>query len=192
MSALSSIRVGSVLLSAWLVLGLLGSCASKVPQTIRDKPRFELSIPQIQAEPDIYRGYWVRWGGTIASLENQETDTWIEVVSRPLRPWGRPRTSDTSQGRFLARVREFLDPAIYTSGRELTVSGTVDGLVTRSIGEFPYRFPVIDVSVHHLWEPDSPESYRWGYCDSFWDLYGCRGLDYWCRDWRFPRYRCWW
>ena len=55
----------------------------------------------------------MRWGGTIASVNNRDDDTTeLQIVSRPLDRRGRPRHVDVSEGRFVAEVDGFLDPEI--------------------------------------------------------------------------------
>jgi len=132
---------------------LLQACTSNVPEAIRTPPPREVTVAEARAQPDALQGADVRWGGVIAAVENAREETRIEVVSRPLSRSGRPESGDRSDGRFLARFQGFLDPAVYAEGRELTVRGPLTGVVTREIGAYPYRFPVVDVQVHRLWEP---------------------------------------
>ena len=133
--------------------GLLYGCTSNVPEAIRTAPPRDVAVAEARADPEALSGSEVRWGGVIAAVENARDETRIEVVSRPLDRAGRPESGDRSAGRFLARFQGFLDPAVYAAGRELTVRGTLDGVVSRPIGEFPYRFPVVDVYSHRLWQP---------------------------------------
>jgi Outer membrane lipoprotein Slp family len=46
--------------------------------------------------------------------------------------------SDSTNGRFLVRTPESLDPAIYAPGRRLTVLGTVAGRSERRASDLPY------------------------------------------------------
>ena len=132
---------------------LLSACASQIPEQIRNVPADAPSVVTARADIESAVGARVRWGGTITEVENRELQTWIEIVARNLRDDARPRESDQSQGRFLARLEGFLDPAIYSKGREITVVGDIEGAQTRTIDEYDYRYPVIDVESHHLWEP---------------------------------------
>jgi outer membrane lipoprotein len=152
---------------AWLVLVLLGGCTSTVPVLIRTPPPVELSASTVIVAPASFDGEPVRWGGTVTSVENGKTDTLIQVVARPLERGGRPRSSEASPGRFLARVPGFLDPAVYSEGRQVTVAGTLEEPRTQTIGEFPYTFPVVLVREHHLWEPLLPRRPCY-LCDPFW------------------------
>lgn len=146
----------AALLATTLALAL-GGCASDVPQGIRQAPPSAVGPAEARAEPQRLAGVAVRWGGTIASVENRRDETWVDVVARPLASDGSPQVSDSpAMGRFLAQVPGFLDPAVYSTGREVTVRGTFTGIEIRSIGEFPYRYPVVRVQQHYLW-PLAPE-----------------------------------
>jgi outer membrane lipoprotein len=149
--------------TAVLFLGLLlVGCASDIPRTIRDAPVPEIRLPQALAEADNLRGRVVRWGGRIVGVENRKDETWIEIVEQPLASDGSPRRTNNSAGRFLAQLPGFLDPALYTRLRPLTVTGTLDGVITRNIGEHPYRYPLVRVTEHYLWPPE-PETVHYHY-----------------------------
>lgn len=153
--------------------GLLAGCATHVPQPIRQAPPGSPTEEAVRARPQAFVGARVRWGGTIAGVENREGETVVEMVSRDLDSRGRPIESDRSTGRFLARYAGFLDPMIYTQGRLLTVVGTVDGEERRPIGRFSYNFPAVKVESHHLWEPipevmHEPYSYHPFWYDPWW------------------------
>ena len=65
--------------------------------------------------------------------------------------------------RFVIRFRWPVILAILV----LTVAGALEEPRTRTIGEFPYRFPVVLVREHHLWEPLPPRR-PCHLCDPFW------------------------
>jgi len=131
---------------------LLGGCAGNIPLEIReDVPGGSPGINAVRSQVVQYEGSKVRWGGTIAEVENKAAETWLEVVGRELGSYGRPRPSDLSQGRFLARIEGFADPAIYRKGREVTVYGTVESRIVRTIDEYPYAYPLVRVQSHYLW-----------------------------------------
>lgn len=137
-----------------LVLGFTG-CAT-VPEPLRNAPEQSPSIDAVRADPQAHRGERVRWGGTIAGVENRAERTLIEVVGRPLNPGGRPDKDGTTPGRFLARVEGFLDPAVYKEGRLLTVVGRLDDATVRPVGDYPYRYPVVATDGYYLWPPVAP------------------------------------
>jgi outer membrane lipoprotein len=86
-----------------------------------------ISFPALQQNPDSYKGKVVVLGGQIITTTVKADETWIEVLEKPLDYQQRPSDTDKSSGRFLVRFQGFLDPAIYASGRKLTVAGQVDG-----------------------------------------------------------------
>jgi outer membrane lipoprotein len=160
-----------------LTLLALAGCASEVPPPISEPPAVEITLAQALAEPDALKGREVRWGGAIARVENRKEETWIEIVERPLASDGAPGYQDSSAGRFIAKVAGFLDPAVYAPDRLMTVAGTLDGVTTRSIGEFPYRYPLLKVSAYYLW-PRPPRGVDHYYYPPYW-------YDPWY-PWRYP------
>lgn len=149
-----------------LALSIVAGCASNIPVTIRNPPPGNPVVAEVRKDTPKYLNSMVRWGGTIASVENRPNYTLVEIVARELSGNGRPNQSDRSMGRFLARIDDFLDPAIYEKGRLLTVNGTVVDNVTRPIGEFTYNFPVVKADDYFLWRP-LPPAPRYNY-DPFW------------------------
>lgn len=148
----------------------------------------EFKGPTLQAvrsadDTQSFRHTRVRWGGNIARVENRRDDTWIEIVQHNLKESGRPRSDAASEGRFIARIGGFLDPAIYAAGRQITVVGPLTDSVQRKIGEYPYQFPVVTAEQYRLWEErEEPEVIL--YADPFWDPW------FWPRPWYYaPYYR---
>jgi len=135
---------------------LLTACASNIPDAIRLAPNNEISISAAQSSPKSIIGAQVRWGGNIISIKNKPNETWVEVLARPLDYEGEPDSDAASQGRFLARIRGFLDPAIYAPERKITLRGRLESIIVRLIGKHPYRFPLVQTQVHYLW-PKTPE-----------------------------------
>lgn len=150
-----------------VLVGMLTGCATGVPPAIRARPAPDLSLTTVREQPSAHEGARVRWGGTIAAVENRADETWVEVVARELDRYGRPRVTDRSEGRFLARLAGFLDPAVYAVDRELTVAGVVTGETTRTIGQFSYRYPIIKADAAQLWER-LPQRGDYYYYDPFW------------------------
>lgn len=137
-----------------VVINLLTvGCAAQAPPFVREPLPDNPALIQVSADTAAYAGRKLRWGGSIEQLENQAQDTWLEIVERPLDDSGRPRESDQSGGRFIAKVSGFLDPVIYTRGRDITVTGVVAGDLSRKIGGFDYRYVVVKADALHLWSP---------------------------------------
>jgi len=155
-----------------LFLLLLGGCASNVPQSVRVDVGEPLSIAQVQADPAGTRGKAVRWGGEILSVINRSDHTDVVVLRRPLFNDGEPKPEGGEARRFVARIPGFVDPAEFSPGQRLTVSGHLQGLLTIPVGEYPYPHPVVDVAEYYRWAkyvpvPEPPWYRDPFYCDPF-------------------------
>lgn len=147
------------------VLFLLAGC-SGVPEKIRKAPPDAPSLAQVRQNPATYQGAKVRWGGTIAEVQNLQDETRVILVTRSLSSEGEPRQVDRSEGRFIAVFNAFLDPAIYSVNRSLTVVGTVVSSTEAKLGDMTYLYPVVQAEAHYLWPNPEP---RCDYCDPFYD-----------------------
>lgn len=163
---------------------LLSACASGVPETIRNASVSAVSVAQVrEGAKGQYTGTRVRWGGSIAVVENAPSKTLIEVVAQPLNQEGRPKVNG-SDGRFLAKFPGFIDPLIYDKDRLLTVVGTLRGEVDRDIGEYAYSFPIVEVESHYLWK-DINRSH--GNATDWW-RYDCYPYPYYRYSWPYGPY----
>jgi len=72
---------------------------------------------------------------------------------------GVPSTDGAGLGRFIAEIAGFLDPAEYPRDRRITVAGRVTGTLTRSVGDYPYSYPVVAVTQYRIWAPPLPAPY---------------------------------
>jgi outer membrane lipoprotein len=173
--------------SILLLTLLLSACASQVPQGIKEAPADNPSQELVHKSIADYLGQQVRWGGTIIETGNREATTLLTVLGRPLYRGGEPKFTDDSAGRFIAIVPAFLDPQVYASDRQVTVTGTLLRTETGQVGEFPYTYPVIQADAWYLW-PKAIEA-PYGYPYPGW-------YDPWYYDpwypYRYPyRYRYW-
>lgn len=139
------------------VLALTG-CASHVPLEIRQPPPGDPDVAQARDDIDRHSGARVRWGGSIAAVENRDEETWLEIVASRLDSQGRPVYDDRTPGRFLARMPGFMDPEIYAPGRSVTVYGEVEDSIVGLIGEHEYTYPLIRSFKHQLW-PERDDRY---------------------------------
>lgn len=131
---------------------MLFGCANKMPPTIAYSPQENLLLSQVKGNVRAQLGKTVRWGGEIISVENEQNRTWIQILQKRLSGSGRPAATSASEGRFLVKADQFLDPAIYTEGRDITVYGEIEGEAERMVGKHPLKLPVVNVLEHHLWE----------------------------------------
>ena len=127
---------------------LLAACASH-PQPLRGDyvPLTPHAAVEVEATGSV-----VRWGGRIVQVEPRADSTCFEMVSTRLDQFGRPYwASDDTGGRFIACRDGFYDPAIFEVNREVTFTGRLAGHEDRSIGDYSYRFPMVDADVVYLW-----------------------------------------
>ena len=122
-----------------------------------------LTVAAVRQQPQVHEQSEVQWGGVVAQVENRENATWIEVIERPLNSNGQPVVSNLSGGRFLAVVPGFLDPADYREGLGITVSGNIQGINVRPIGDTTYDYPRVSVADHQLWIPNNRTLARRGH-----------------------------
>jgi len=118
-------------------------------------------------------GERVRWGGRLLAVRPEQERTCFEILSQPLDDTGRPRSDAAPGRRFIACRQGFADPAAFPEERPITVTGRLEGFRDRRIGEYDYRFPLIEAQAVHLWAaPRKPDPYPppWGY-DPFWGPY---------------------
>ena len=156
----------------WFICtALLASCSSQVPLNIREAPAESLMLGTVRESPDRFQSREVRWGGEILEIVNRENFSELTVLDRPLSNKGEPSTTDSSPGRFIAQIPEFIDPQEYTAERRITVRGTLAGAETREVGEYPYVYPVVKATDWYLWPKPvarSYDRYPWWYYDPWW------------------------
>lgn len=181
-------------LIVFLLCSLLSACATSGPDAINAPPAVDLSLAEARANASAHLDQRIRWGGSIAGVENRANETWLEVVARPLDGTGRPRLGDESFRRFLAKVKGFLDPAVYAKGRLVTVAGVISGGLTRTIGEYSYAYVVVDADAIKLWEPVLPPRYYYPgpFYDPFYDPFLPMPMNPWYPWYRpYPLYPYW-
>jgi outer membrane lipoprotein len=148
----------------------LGGCAT-VPAPIAGD-NFATVTPQ-QAVSQNASGQRVRWGGEIINVEPRADATCFEVLSRELWSDARPNRHDHSDGRFIACSKGFYDPAVYVRGRDLTVTGSLNGIEQHKVGEYNYTFPQVSADQVYLWPKREyvNDYYGYGWYDPFWGPY---------------------
>jgi outer membrane lipoprotein len=149
---------------ACIVALVLTACAPVISPQLMERVDRDLTYKSLAGRPDESKGKIVLLGGTIVQTVPKPHETEIEVVQKDLSSSGEPYLTDKSEGRFLVVVDRFMDPAIYRSGRDITVAGEVQASVLRRLGEIDYRYPVIAALDLYLWkEPLSPRVYPSAY-----------------------------
>lgn len=136
----------------FIIVSLFG-CAHIVSDELRQKADGEQQMPVLFKDPDSFKGRIVILGGVIVSSTNTKEGTYIEVLQKPLDYCGRPKDTDTSFGRFIILYEGYLDTAVYSQGREVTVAGEVIGKTIQPLGEIQYHYPLIKSKEIHLLAP---------------------------------------
>lgn len=144
----------------------LAACAT-TPTPLQGQ--YDSVNPKLAAD-GTHSGARVRWGGTIITVQPAATETCFEILSHTLDAQSRPRVRDASEGRFMACRSGFYDPEVFGKGRELTVTGTLDGTRSGRVGQFEYTYPKVAAETIFLW-PQRPLVIEhrdpWPY-DPFW------------------------
>jgi outer membrane lipoprotein len=151
------------------------SCGPFPHQVMQEVTR-DIPCSDVIRTPEAFRGSSVLWGGVIVETITRSNDSLIIVRETQLDFRKRPRNTDDSAGRFIIRHQGFLDPAIYSRGREITVVGVLAGKEERPVGELLYSYPVIEPRSLKLWEQwtDPPYYHDPLYRDPFpypWPIY---------------------
>jgi outer membrane lipoprotein len=141
------------------LLLLLSGCSSQ-PTFDTQQVTLKLSPQQLLENPSAHIGKTILWGGTILQTHNLTEYTQIEVLAYPLGSYQRPLTDQAPQGRFLLQHKGYLEPAVYTQGRLLTVMGKLHKTESGQVGEHSYNYPVIQSEKLHLWPVKSEPSSR--------------------------------
>ncbi len=138
----------------------MSGCGSVISKGLLKEVDRSLTIGAVQSEQ--YGGRKVVWGGVIITSKNLERTTEIEVLETRLSWSDIPAdpVENGSGGRFIIEAAEYLDTAIFTEGKFLTVAGTVKGVITRKIGMMDYPYPVITPIEIKLFEPSIEPDYR--------------------------------
>lgn len=110
-----------------ILLSFITGCVHVVSDETRSQVNQDIPMSSLFGNPDDYKGEIVILGGSIASSRNTNEGTYIEVVEKELDYEGRPKHSDETHGRFIVLYDGFLDTAIFSTGRYVTVAGEIIG-----------------------------------------------------------------
>lgn len=135
-----------------IVITLLG-CAHVISKEIRERVDKGVDTEVLLKYPESYKGKFIILGGVIISSRNTDEGTYLEVLERPLDSLERPEATDKSRGRFIILHEGYLDSAVYSKGREVTVAGEVMGKMVRPLGEMEYPYLLIKSKELHLIKP---------------------------------------
>ena len=166
----------TILVLAGIGALLLNACAS-VPQQLQGE-YVSLTPEDVSAT---HREQSIRWGGVVLETRPESDHTCFEILSRQLNKSMQPVNSDQSGGRFIACKPGFYDPEVFEKGREVTLTGTIVNIDIRKVGEYDYKFPIVDIKFLSLWPKRRDVIYR--------DYWGPYRSHYWYYPHYWPYYR---
>lgn len=139
----------------FLILASAG-CAHVISREALDKVNRDVTFETVLQNPDGYVGKTVLLGGAIIQTQPFPKKTLIMVLQRPLGFNDSLSAESESKGRFILEAPDFLDPAIYRAGRQLTVVGTLVGKEVRALGNMTYTYPFLRSKEIYLWPVERP------------------------------------
>ena len=142
-----TLRSYAALLALALGVALAGCAAG--PQT---RPATDASPAAVAADATRFEGQRAEWGGQILAVHNLRNRTELEVLAYPLSSGGRPSSTGTPLGRFIAVRSGFLEPADFAAGRFVTVSGVIGPPREGPVGEARYRYATLSAEALRLWD----------------------------------------
>jgi outer membrane lipoprotein len=139
-----------------ITLLLSAACASGISQQARSQVTYSGNFSILQERPSAHLEQVVMFGGKILETKASPTSSEVTVLQFPLGTSDRPQDGDRSEGRFLLRSVQFLDPAVYRGGLLLTAVGRITGSEVRPIGGMDYAYPIMEAIEIKLWPERSP------------------------------------
>lgn len=152
--------------SLGLLLVFLSGCSYPISQAVRRQAAGNLSFSDVLARPSAYRGTVVIWGGIVVKAVGSPGRSELYMWETPLDYRGKPGAKGLSNGLFIARTSQFLDPKKYVEGRKVTLAGKIAGGKLGTYDDRPYVYPVIEIEEVHLWE--EPVKWNWGKIPYYW------------------------
>lgn len=133
---------------------LVMGCAPVISQEVLKDVDRGVPFQAVLQNPDNFKGKTVILGGKIIETTPLEGKTRVTVLQYPLGFRDKPSADSGSGGRFIVESPGFLDPVVYSAGRQVTAAGTVDGKEVLPLGEINYTYPVVLSRELYLWPVD--------------------------------------
>jgi outer membrane lipoprotein len=133
-----------------------------------------LSLTQLRTTPEAYKDGIMMLGGDILRTRNLTEGTLLEVLQKPLDATDRLLDTDRIEERFMALCEGYLDLAVYSKGRQVTLVGRVLGTRTDTLGEITYVYPLLACLEVYLLPPMPdmrtlyPYDYWWLWYSPYW------------------------
>lgn len=135
----------------FILLALLLTACATTPEFDTSGIDMKTTPQQAVAQQEALKGSRQLWGGVIIASTSLQEATQFEILAYPLDDDQKPDTTQTPQGRFLARQDGYLETTTYSQGRLLTVTGTLQQSYSGRIGEADYTYPVLKIEQFFLW-----------------------------------------
>lgn len=165
-------------LMAFMGTILIVGCGPVISKNVLQQIDSTIVFDAVFQDPEAFKDKSVLWGGVIISIKNLKEGTLIEVLQKPLDYFKAPKDGDASGGRFLALYDGYLDAAVYSKGRKITLAGTIIGRRIQRLDEIDYAYPHLLITEIHLWQEinkevgsSSPLFYPYPYRYYFWHHY---------------------
>jgi outer membrane lipoprotein len=133
---------------------VLSGCTSALSNQVMQQTDQTIAFPDLQRQPERYRGAVVIFGGQILETVVKAGETRVQVLQLPLGVQQRPDNTAASQGRFIVVYKRFADPLVYEKGRKITVVGVVEGGQVIMLNDRPYSLPVLLERETYLWKTE--------------------------------------
>jgi starvation-inducible outer membrane lipoprotein len=138
-------------LGAWVMAA--SACAHPISSLVRAEADPTLTLAKVLENPKAYLGSIVIWGGVISKVSRGAEGSRLLVIQAPLDSHGRPQTQET-QGAFIARTSESLDPRVYRRGLKITLAGDIEAVEEKNLGPMEYPRPVLRIIEIHPWKEE--------------------------------------
>jgi outer membrane lipoprotein len=177
------------LLFVGLVLLLLSSCATVLKKDLMETGIRDFSLEDLTRNPEASKGKSYILGGMIAGATVTGAGFLIDAQYVPVDSAGYLK-EQPPDGRFFAlypKEMGTLDPALYSTGRQITLAGIFIGTQSGKIGQMDYLLPLFRIEQIFLWpKPQLYPSYYW---DPYWGpWWGPSWLPYGYPPYGYPYY----
>ncbi|MGE5894146.1 MAG: Slp family lipoprotein, partial [bacterium] len=156
-----------------LLTFLLFACTPVIHREFLDEAVRDVSLSQLEQEQDLYKGKLFVIGGIIVKTKATNEGSLIEAIYVPVNNRGYLKDVESPSKRFLAlfpKAAGFLDPAVYSKGRQVTIASEFVEMRPGKIDEMDYPFPFFTIKQIYLW----PEERYY---------YGAPPYPYWYDPW---------
>ena len=171
-----------------IILIFLSACAPVISKELLQQVDTTITFKSVFEKPENYLNEMVLWGGVIVSTRNLKEGTLLEILQKPLEFGNEPEAGDNSEGRFLALSDGYLDSAVYSKDRKVTLVGLVKGRRVQLLDEIEYAYPLIAIKEIYLWpqRTERPEFYNGPY---YYDPFYYDPFPYGYPGWRHYHHR---